>query len=86
MCRNVQFSHFWPGGFEHPRRGGLAEQGVTVLPGTAGCWTVAGVGVWEMKEPTDVFVLPVHALAHRQEENMGCRQRVMEFSAEMNHW
>lgn len=61
------------------------ERGVTALPGTAGCWAVAGVGVPGAKKPTDVLVLPVHALGHRQEENTHCSQQVMEFSAEDNH-
>ncbi|PKU33424.1 hypothetical protein llap_16272 [Limosa lapponica baueri] len=51
----------------------------------ARCWAVAGVGVQEGKEPTDMFVLAIHASGHRQEENMLCRQQVMEFSAEDDH-
>lgn len=61
------FRHFWPGGFEHPWRGGLAEQGVSALMGTVGHWAVAGVGGREVKKPTDVFVLSVHAPGRPQE-------------------
>lgn len=32
--------------------------------GATGRWMVTGVGVWGVKESTDMFVLPVHALGH----------------------
>lgn len=30
--------------------------------GTTGRWMVTGVGVWDVKESTDMLVLPVYAL------------------------